>query len=201
MCSYLMVHLDLTFQQALTFLSSRRKAVCPNEGFVLQLRRWEISKDRQRLRQELATTEGYISILEADLTEVRKVQLPSARKPSRSQSRGKRAPSAGRKVSRDGYGQAPPVVSVPSHLPEPSPEQQARIRAMEAIREAAAKMRDQGAGAPRIGDGSAVGDIGLEWLLKREPALTQKPVEPLRGRARSASLRLQQGRSSRAPQP
>ncbi|CAJ1338315.1 unnamed protein product, partial [Effrenium voratum] len=54
-CAYLMSHLNLTFEQALCFVSQRRPAVCPNDGFQRQLRRFEHSKDRQTLAQDMKT--------------------------------------------------------------------------------------------------------------------------------------------------
>lgn len=36
-----MSHLNLTFEQSLTFLMQRRPAVCPNDGFQ-RLYRWDL---------------------------------------------------------------------------------------------------------------------------------------------------------------
>lgn len=71
LCAYLMTHLDLTFSLALAFVSTRRKAVCPNEGFCQQLRKFEASSLRTQLALEMRRQcPDYEALRQRDLGEV-----------------------------------------------------------------------------------------------------------------------------------
>eukprot|EP00931_Biecheleriopsis_adriatica_P074366 TRINITY_DN48441_c0_g1_i1.p1 TRINITY_DN48441_c0_g1~~TRINITY_DN48441_c0_g1_i1.p1 ORF type:complete len:265 (-),score=38.35 TRINITY_DN48441_c0_g1_i1:55-849(-) len=142
--AYLMAHLQVSFDEALRFVSSKRPAVCPNEGFTRQLKRFECSKEREALAQELTQAAGYEEQRARDLEEIRQV-------PSRRSTGGRRSLSGGS-----------------SKLPE----QQARQRALQAVRQAA------GPAALRLGDGSQIGDAGLGWLV---PASQRRSASSARG--------------------
>lgn len=65
--AYLMSHLNLTFEQCLTFVSAKRPAICPNDGFQRQLRRFETSNQRKQLAQEMRNIPNYEEIQKHDL--------------------------------------------------------------------------------------------------------------------------------------
>jgi len=49
-----MVHLGLGFEKTLSFISSKRRTVCPNEGFRQQLKQFEDSPEFHTLEKELS---------------------------------------------------------------------------------------------------------------------------------------------------
>jgi hypothetical protein len=79
-CAYLIAHLGLGFPDVLRFLSGRRKAVCPNEGFRQQLRTYEKSSLRKELAEEMRRQcQWYDELREADLDAVRRqLQAPAS---------------------------------------------------------------------------------------------------------------------------
>eukprot|EP00746_Dinoflagellata_sp_MGD_P005782 gnl/MRDRNA2_/MRDRNA2_111205_c0_seq1.p1 gnl/MRDRNA2_/MRDRNA2_111205_c0~~gnl/MRDRNA2_/MRDRNA2_111205_c0_seq1.p1 ORF type:complete len:359 (-),score=52.78 gnl/MRDRNA2_/MRDRNA2_111205_c0_seq1:15-1091(-) len=158
-CAYLMTHLDLTFKQALTFIVSRRKAACPNEGFQQQLKAFENSTERQSLAQELREmTPQYDEIRARDLDIVRSVLQGNHSQGS--QARGSSQTSHG----STSPSQSPNMVSI---------ERQAQQNAYRALQKAAAQqgrfVGQPKASALRIGTGGAEGDVGLAWLMEHYP--------------------------------
>jgi hypothetical protein len=70
-CAYLMTHLGLSFEESLLFLTCRRRAVCPNQGFRQQLKNFERSRLRSTLAQELSEQcSWYQELRQADLDAV-----------------------------------------------------------------------------------------------------------------------------------
>jgi len=160
-CAYLMSHLGLSFHEALTFISSRRRAVCPNEGFTRQLKRFEASKERADLAEELARSGGsnYSDLRSRDIEELSRLPGgpenvgnvgPNVRPASRGGEVGRVGPNV-RPSSRGGIGgpgnasrSAPPPrdrrVSGPPGRPVSretamtSVEQQAQQNALQAVR-------------------------------------------------------------------
>lgn len=151
-CAYLMTHLDLPFERALTFVATKRKSVCPNEGFVRQLRQFESSSDRRSLQQELECQRpNYKEIRQHDIDEVsRAVHVGT----SGSSHRGSAQRGSSHRASHgSAHGaQAPSLV-----------EAQAQQRAVRAVRQAMAG-HDVATGQ-RFGRGESKDDVGLGWLL------------------------------------
>eukprot|EP00403_Amphidinium_massartii_P008132 CAMPEP_0178421560 /NCGR_PEP_ID=MMETSP0689_2-20121128/26709_1 /TAXON_ID=160604 /ORGANISM="Amphidinium massartii, Strain CS-259" /LENGTH=292 /DNA_ID=CAMNT_0020043073 /DNA_START=50 /DNA_END=925 /DNA_ORIENTATION=- len=155
LCAYLMVHLGLSFQQVLAFVTSRRKTVCPNDGFQRQLKSFEGSEELRALSKELASYRDYEQIRKRDLDEVRS---SSSRPDGGGGNRpGSQNRQASQPVRRSGSGST-------------SIEAQAQQNALKAVKEAmAAEERRQGGAAGRgrrIGTGESDGDVGLGWLLQ-----------------------------------
>jgi len=92
--AYLMSHLNLTFEQSLTFVSQKRPAICPNDGFQRQLKRFETSNQRKQLAQEMRAIPNYEEIQKHDLDLV--WQVVSNRQRSRSEARTPPAADAAR---------------------------------------------------------------------------------------------------------
>lgn len=147
-----MTHLDLPFERALMFVATKRKSVCPNEGFVRQLRQFESSSDRRSLQQELERQcPNYKEIRALDIDEVSRSVHAGASGPSH-RSSSQRGSSRG-SSHRAGHRAQPPSLV----------EAQAQQRALRAVRQAMAG-HDVAAGQ-RIGRGESKGDVGLAWLL------------------------------------
>lgn len=147
-CAYLMAHLDLSFDEVLTFVASKRKAVCPNEGFSRQLRTFEHSREREALAAELHMMKDSEALRKRDMAEVQKASM-SRTGPLLEVKRGIRFES----------GAASWEVA----------EDQARHKALEAIQDAS---KDKGCltRLHRIGDGASNGNLGLGWLLEPQTA-------------------------------
>lgn len=177
LCAYLMVHLSLTFNEALAFLASRRRAVCPNDGFSKQLKQFAQSNDRVLLAEELAQQcEGYAELQQRDLEEVRRsLHVPERRHEPRSMYR---ASSCGTSRSR------------PSSLSQVEKLQQQQ--ALRCVRDALSTQDASGGhpGVPlRIGRGESEGDAGLGWLMKQPPAGREPAYMPAAGRSTGGSSR------------
>lgn len=184
MCAYLMAHLDLTFAEALSFITSRRRAACPNEGFVKQLKHFEVSRERAQLAEDLRRLgPKYEEQRQRDLAEVRNAlqqesQQGQPARPGAPPGAQRRSTSVG--AAAGGRPQARRV------------EQQAQQHAMRAVREALASHQQHqqdgqlvpGQAQPplRLGTGEAHGDVGLGWLL-RAPAPGDAPVQVAAGAA------------------
>eukprot|EP00969_Alexandrium_andersonii_P364341 15463937-Alexandrium_andersonii.AAC.1 len=69
-----MSHLGVSFDEALSFVTSKRHTVCPNGGFVEQLWQFEVSKDRAALGRDLRRGAGYEEIYKRDFDEVTGVE-------------------------------------------------------------------------------------------------------------------------------
>lgn len=180
-CAYLMVHLGISFHEALSFIISKRRAVCPNEGFTRQLKRFENSKERADLAEELARAcRNYQEIRSCDLAELSPLTRPSGAE-------------KGGQAARQGGGGGTGNTSSPRRASAPPPrdrrgglgmrqtplasvEQQAQQNALIAVRGAvsqyardnasARKAGNQEADNLHIGNGDAKGDVGLSWLLR-----------------------------------
>jgi len=150
-CAYLMVHLGLSFQAALAFITSRRKTVCPNDGFVRQLKQFEGSEELKALAKEIAQSSNYDPLRKRDLDEVRSLG------PGRAHTPGSQTRQGSQPVRRAGSGS----VSV---------EQQAQQNALRAVQDAMAEERRGGGGrGRRVGTGESEGDVGLGWLVQANP--------------------------------
>lgn len=177
LCAYLMVHLDMTFHEALTFIASRRRSVCPNEGFTRQLKRFEGSKERVELSEELARCcRNYQEMRSRDLEEVHrpppgadKTSAASAKPPVGSRGRGPASSSL--PPWRD-----PRSLGSARNADSTSVEHAAQQNALQAVRGAMSQYAQEqigGRGGPqengeglRIGSGDSKGDVGLSWLLR-----------------------------------
>jgi len=147
-CAYLMSHLSLPFREVLAFIASRRRTVCPNDGFMRQLRQFEVSSERAALSQELRRCPGYTEIFQRDFEQVKQSVRAGATQAHRSVSHG-----------------VPRQTRLSSGV-----EQQQQDRALRAVREALASgqektARERQVAQLRIGRGDAEGDVGLGWLL------------------------------------
>lgn len=145
LCAYLMTHLDMSFERVLLFVTSKRRSVCPNAGFVQQLRQFEASGERKTLQQELQLQcSNYEEIRRFDLEEVRAAvhrdSLGSQRRASHNAARNRHQPQQLGLV-----------------------EAQAQQRALRAVQQAMAG-HDVAAGH-RFGNGESKDDVGLGWLL------------------------------------
>mmetsp|Transcript_16008 Transcript_16008/g.36659 ORF Transcript_16008/g.36659 Transcript_16008/m.36659 type:complete len:292 (+) Transcript_16008:147-1022(+) len=169
LCAYLMAHLGLSFQAALAFITSRRKTVCPNDGFVRQLKQFEGSEELKALANEIAQSSNYDALRKRDLDEVRSLGLGRVSTP------GSQARQASQPVRRAGSGS----VSV---------EQQAQQNALRAVQDAMAEERRGGGGARgrRFGTGESEGDVGLGWLV--QPNSQDKVASGNRGNQLPAGL-------------
>jgi len=167
-CAYLMAHLNLPFEQTLQFLSQRRPAVCPNDGFQRQLRRYESSKERLLLAQEMLKVPAYTELQRQDLDAV--WQALSQRKARGRSVEGGRATPAKQAQAAEQRPARPGSGSVPI-------DQLARQRALQAVQATAQR---QPGSAIRVGDGSQIGDVGLAWLMprRRSSASTATSLPP-----------------------
>jgi len=157
-CAYLMTHLDLTFERALMFVSTKRKSVCPNEGFVRTLRQFEASAERKTLQHELERQcPNYRDIRQLDIDEVsRAVHIGASGSSHRSSSQR----GSSQRVSSHGRAS---YVSAKKAQPPSLVEAQAQQQALRAVRQAMAG-HDVSAGQ-RFGRGESKDDVGLGWLL------------------------------------
>lgn len=145
LCAYLMTHLDMSFERVLIFVASKRRSVCPNEGFVQQLRQFEASGERKALQHELQLQcSNYEEIRRFDLEEVR---------------------TAAHRDSLGSQHRALHKAARNRHQPQQLGlvEAQAQQRALRAVRQAMAG-NDTAAGH-RFGNGESRDDVGLGWLL------------------------------------
>lgn len=176
-----MTHLDLTFKQALTFIVSRRRAACPNEGFTQQLKAFENSKERESLAQELREmTPHYEEIRQRDLEIVSKVLHGNGAQGNQSQ-------------GVHGKARPPPQSNIPI-------ERQAQQNAYRALQHAAGQqgrlIGQAKASGLRIGNGETEGDVGLGWLIKHHPSNRNGTASgSSRGSASSSSVLVQRGPS------
>lgn len=219
MCAYFMVHLGCSFHEALSFIASRRKAVCPNEGFTRQLKRFEASKERQELTEELARQCKFqLELKKSDLDEMNHGEGSAVvgQVPRPLVAGGGNTPSIG---AYPGAGSPLMRFVAPHHAPQRRPsngnnargqqqlsnvEQEQQQHAMKAVRGAMSQYQrenatNQGPGQNnpdglRIGNGDAKGDVGLSWLLR--PLAAQGDAAPPAGAGRgSASV----GAAARGP--
>jgi len=143
LCAYLMTHLNITFEQSLVFLSSRRRAVCPNDGFRQQLKVFAVSKDRKTLAQELQQQcSGYEQLLQRDLNDVNLALGRVGQKRDSNSQRSRKSNESTRAV-----------------------EERAQQNAYQAVQGAIAQGGSSGPPL-RIGDGASRDDVGLGWLMK-----------------------------------
>lgn len=196
LCAYLMAHLDITFREALAFVSSRRRAVCPNEGFTRQLKRFETSRERTDLAEEFARSggSGYAELRSRDLAELHRAPAnPSSRPGVGAGSKDARSapPPRDRRSSHGGA----------RHAPLSQVEQQAQQNALQAVRGAMSQHAAQAEAARRggheekadglrIGNGDAKGDVGLGWLLR---PLAENAGPPAAGRPSGQSPAARRG--------
>eukprot|EP00439_Symbiodinium_sp_Y106_P063615 s240_g9.t2 len=160
---------NLPFEQTLQFLSQRRPAVCPNDGFQRQLRRYESSKERLLLAQDMLKVPAYTELQRQDLETVA-AALSQRKARGRSVEGGratpaKQAQAAEQRPARPGSG------SVPI-------DQLARQRALQAVQATAQR---QPGSAIRVGDGSQLLDPNWEadgeyWSFIRLGALAPPPA-------------------------
>lgn len=197
LCAYLMAHLDLSFREALSFVSSKRRAVCPNEGFTRQLKRFEMSKERTDLAEEFANTggSGYAELRSRDLKELHRG--PTA-KPEGCGPRSA-PPCRGRRSSHGGGVRPAPLSSV---------EQEAQQNALQAVRGAISqhhaaraefarrRSHEDKTEALRVGNGDAKGDVGLGWLLR---PLADNAGTPAAGRPSGPSAAARHGWPQQQP--
>jgi len=142
-CAYLMTHLNIDFEVSLAFLSSRRRAVCPNNGFRQQLRTFEMSKDRKALAQELQRQcSGYEQLRQRDLHDV-SLALGRLAQERDSNSGSSRKPKESIRAV----------------------EERAQQNAYQAVQGAIAQGGSSGPPL-RIGDGASKDDVGLGWLMR-----------------------------------
>lgn len=187
-CAYLMTHLDLTFPEALAFVTTRRRAACPNDGFTRQLRAFEKSELRKTLAQGLALQCPHYETLRArDLTIVQ-AALAGTRVSLHSTSRsGEAVVQKAQQNAIDAVREIAakrPEASSPQHhagamgeLGNGTPSMPAAAAAMRnglASPGNAARGRCNAGVAPgpaaapalRIGTGESEGDVGLAWLIQ-----------------------------------
>lgn len=144
-CAYLMAHLGITFEESLEFIASKRRTVCPNDGFRKQLRRFEVSQDLVDLREEVKqqAPKGYDQLRQRDLDEVRRIR------PNAGVSTGAQKPDDRQRMAN---------------------EARQRQNAIQAVQSAMAAQVANGGPQRHIGNGDAAdGDVGLAWLVKPGP--------------------------------
>lgn len=160
LCAYLMAHLDLSFEKALLFVASKRRSVCPNQGFVRQLRQFEASGERKVLQHEMQLQcSSYEEIRRFDLEHVKN----SVHRDTVGSSRHRASHSSAlnmQQQQRHGFVEA-----------------QAQQRALRAARQAMAG-NDVAAGR-RFGRGESRDDVGLGWLLGSTPDASAGAATPL----------------------
>jgi len=173
LCAYLMTHLGLSFQQTLAFVSSRRRAVCPNEGFTRQLKKFENSQERADLAEAMsAQCRNYQEIRQRDLEEMYR---PGVSDGTSADVRRASNSVSGYRSARDHPSASP---ASRARTPQLSVEQEARQNAVNAVRQnvavAEAHSRVGGRTKPELqsGNGDRKGDVGLGWLLGKESTPT-----------------------------
>ena len=84
-CSYWMRRHSLPLSDTLAFLKGKRRCVCPNDGFMLQLKRLEADRDRVRQnKQQSALTRELCARVPFGVAKIVRLYLPPPDAPATS---------------------------------------------------------------------------------------------------------------------